>query len=293
MIIACASGKGGTGKTTVATNLAVQLAKQRSVQVLDCDAEEPNGHLFLRLKEEGREDVRVFTPEVDESRCNHCGRCAAHCRFNAITVLGEHVLVFPELCHSCGVCCYVCERGAINEVGRPVGFLRRGVADSVAFVGGELNPGEAMADPVIEAVRDAVDPTALSIIDAPPGTTCPTVASVRGADLCLLVTEPTPFGLSDLRMAVGMCRRLRVPVRAIINRCDLGDDRVAEYCRREGISILARLPWDRGLAEAYARGELIATSSEDWAERFAALAEDVLQLEREVIFRAGTGGHQR
>ncbi len=279
MSIACASGKGGTGKTTVATNLAAFLAALRPVQLLDCDVEEPNCHLFLPLdKKRRREEVTVFVPEVDEAKCDRCGRCAASCRFNAISVLGDHVLVFPELCHSCGVCSYVCERDAISEVGRALGFLRGGSAGDVVFWGGDINPGEAMAEPVIAAVRAKTERASLNIIDAPPGTTCPTVAAVRGVDLCLLITEPTPFGLSDLDMAVGMCRRLRVRAQVIINRCDLGDEQVEEYCRAEGIPVLDRLPWDRTLAEAYARGALVIDESENWAERFGALCRDILHL---------------
>ncbi len=275
--IACASGKGGTGKTTIATNLAVVLAKSTPVQLLDCDVEEPNSHLFLYPQDVLEEDVGVLVPTVDESLCSRCGRCADHCRFNAISLLGDYVLVFEELCHSCGVCSYVCGEGAVSEMKRTVGIIRRGWARDVDFVGGRLNVGEAIAVPVISRVKGEVDDDRLVLIDAPPGTTCPTVEAVRGVDLCLLVTEPTPFGLGDLQMAVAMCRKLGVPVAVIVNRHDLGDERTERYCAQECIPVLARLPWDRDLAEAYARGRLVIDEVPRWEKAFFELAGEVMQ----------------
>lgn len=272
MTVACASGKGGTGKTTVATNLAAVMSREGEVQLLDCDVENPNSHLFLQLTEDSRQEVEVLNPEVDEDICSRCGDCVRACNFSAISLLAGHPMVFPELCHSCGVCSYVCPEGAISEVGRTVGFIRKGRAGGVAFAGGELNPGEAIAVPVIEAVRKQAPEDALVILDAPPGTSCPVIASVRGADLCLLITEPTPFGLSDLKMAVGMCEKMQIPVRVVINQCDMGDDRVEQYCRSRDIPILAQLPWDRKLASVYAQGGLIAEASEQWSQRFLDLA---------------------
>ncbi len=283
MTIACASGKGGTGKTTVATNLATVLARESRVQFLDCDAENPNGHLFLKPGRVSRREVEVSIPEVDEAGCSQCGRCVQACNFSAISLLGEHLMVFDELCHSCGVCSYVCPEGAIAEVGRAVGFIRRGRVGSVSFAGGELNPGEAIAVPVIDAVRRCASGSGLVIVDAPPGTSCPTMASVRGADFCLLVTEPTPFGLSDLKMAVGMCNRLGIPLAVIINRCDLGDDGVEAYCRSQDIAVLARFPWDRKLASVYAQGGLVCEASVQWSERF-------LELGRTLKAMVGGGG---
>lgn len=277
MTIACASGKGGTGKTTIATNLAVMLARRARVQLLDCDVEEPNSHLFLHPQEVLEIEVQVPVPDVDESLCSRCGRCADSCRFNAISLLGDYVLVFSELCHSCGVCSYVCRDGAISEVHRTIGTIRRGRARDVDFVGGQLNVGEAIAVPVISRVKSEANEESLVIIDVPPGATCPTVEAVRGVDLCLLVTEPTPFGFGDLEVAVGMCRELGVPVAVIINRCDLGDDRTVRYCAEESIPVLAQLPWDRDLATAYARGRLIIDESPRWEETFSVMTEKVMQ----------------
>lgn len=270
LTVACASGKGGTGKTTVATNLAMEMARESKskIQLLDCDVENPNSHLFLKMDPVVREEVEVLIPQINEPHCSRCGRCVQACNFSALSLLGEHLLVFPELCHSCGLCSYICPERAISEVGRAVGFIRRGTAGTLDFVGGELNPGEAIAVPVIDAVRKRASNDALVIIDAPPGTSCPTVASVQTADFCLLVTEPTPFGLSDLEMAVGMCDKLQVPVGVIINRCDLGDGKVEQYCHSRKLPILAQFPWDRKLASTYAQGGLISEVSRSWSERF-------------------------
>ncbi len=284
LTVACASGKGGTGKTTVATNLAMEMARENKgkIQLLDCDVENPNSHLFLKMDPVPEERVEVLIPEIDEIHCSRCGRCVQACNFSALSLLGEHLLVFPELCHSCGFCSYICPEAAISEVGRAVGLIRRGTAGTLDFVGGELNPGEAIAVPVIDAVRKRASNGSLVIIDAPPGTSCPTVASVQGADFCVLVTEPTPFGLSDLKMAVGMCDKLQVPVGVIINQCDLGDKGVEEYCHSRKLPILAQLPWDRQLASIYARGGLICEHSGAWSERF-------LEIGRMLKTSAGRG----
>ncbi len=273
--IACASGKGGTGKTTVATNLARVLSKRGRVHLLDCDVEGPNDHLFLHIEEANTRDVTIPLPEVDPEVCNGCGLCADACQFNAIALLGDTVLVFSELCHSCGVCGYLCPTGAITERPRIIGTITTGTAGELEFVGGSLNPGEPLAPPIIAAVKGNGQESGDTIIDAAPGTTCPTVEAVRGADYCLLVTEPTPFGLSDLEMAVGMCRRLEVPVGVLINRCDLGDDRVQVYCEEQDIPIVARFPFDLALARAYARGDLVVDKSPEWEQRFEALSETI------------------
>ena len=219
MKIAVASGKGGTGKTTVATNLAYVASRNgQSVAYLDCDVEEPNGHIFLKPVITNSKPVGNLIPRVDAEKCTHCGKCGEICRFSAIVCLGEKVLVFPELCHACGGCMLVCPVEAITEVPREMGKLETGNAGPIRFVRGLLNIGEAMSLPVIKEVRAAVPKAELVIVDAPPGTSCPVIESVRGCDFVLLVTEPTPFGLNDLKLAVEMVRALGLPFGIVINK---------------------------------------------------------------------------
>jgi MinD superfamily P-loop ATPase len=262
MRIAVASGKGGTGKTTVATNLAVTLSSQGvPVRVLDCDVEEPNAHLFLRPEFTVTRDVTMPVPVVDERRCTNCGVCGDVCAFNAIVPVGSAVLLFPELCHGCGACTLLCPEHAITEVERSLGVLQAGRAGDIGFAHGRLNVGEAKAPPVIDAVRALADvPTGeVTILDAPPGTSCPVIAAVRDADLVLLVAEPTPFGLHDLGLAVEMLEAVGRPGALVINRSDGHDEGVEELARQHGIEIVARIPDDRRVAEAYARGALPVT----------------------------------
>jgi len=255
LILAVASGKGGTGKTTVAVNLA--LCSPKPVRLLDCDVEEPNCHIFLKPSIHAREAVSLPVPFVDEAKCNACGECGRICEFHAIVVLRTAPLVFPELCHGCGGCAQVCPTGAIKEVAREIGVVEAGVGKGVEIVQGRLNIGHPMSPPIIRAVKRHASPENLNIIDCPPGTSCPVVAAMRGSDNVLLVTEPTPFGLHDLKLAVETVRQLGIPFGVIINRADSGDDRVAEYCHREGIPVLLEIPEDRRIAEAYSRGETI------------------------------------
>jgi MinD superfamily P-loop ATPase len=257
MRVAIASGKGGTGKTTVATNLAwVASRKGRSVAYVDCDVEEPNGHLFLKPQITSTAPAGWLHPVVDEEKCTQCGLCGEICQYSAIVCIGRKVLVYPELCHACGGCSLVCESEAITEVLRDTGRLELGVAGQVQFVHGLLNVGESMSAPLVRQVKAAMPEADLVIIDSPPGTSCPVIESVRGADFVLLVTEPTPFGLNDLKLAVEMVRALKLPLAVCINRADLGDEETQEYCRREGIEILAEIPDDRRVAEAYSCGIL-------------------------------------
>ena len=274
-VIACASGKGGTGKTTVATNLARLLSANAEVHLLDCDVEGPNDHLFFDFDPTEQEPVEVPLPKVDLERCDGCGVCSDACTFNAISVLGEKVLVFPELCHSCGVCAYVCPRDAVSEEPRTIGVLTHASVGTMIFTGGELFPGEPLAPPIIQAVKKTISPGNITLIDAAPGTSCPTVEAIHGADFCVLVTEPTAFGLGDLQMAVGMGRRLGVPLGIVINRCNLGDDRVEAYCHEEALPILARFPLDLDLARCYARGALVVDHSEGWRDRFRQLGNAI------------------
>ena len=257
MRIAIASGKGGTGKTTVATNLAWVAARNgHSVAYLDCDVEEPNGHLFLKPEIESSRPIGRLHPAVDGQKCAHCGLCGEICQYSAIVCIGEKVLVYPELCHACGGCLLVCAPGAITEVQRESGKLQVGQAGPVRFVGGLLRIGEAMSTHLIHQVKQAAPESDLVIVDSPSGTSCPVIESVRDADYVLLVTEPTPFGLNDLKLAMDMVRTMKLPMGVVINRAGSGDGQTAEYCRSQGIDVLAEIPDDRRVAEAYSRGVL-------------------------------------
>ena len=275
MIISVASGKGGTGKTTIATSLAPSLGKG---QFLDCDVEEPNAHIFLKPQIEGRKLVGIPVPEVDESRCTHCGKCAEACEFNAIVVIKHKVLVFPELCHGCGGCTYICPEKAIKETDRIIGVVERGPAGTIDFVHGILNVGEPMAPPLIREVKHLINHMGNVIIDASPGTSCPVVEAVKDSDFCLLVTEPTPFGLHDLKLAVGMLKKLCIPYGVIINSAGLGDTEVEEYCSSENIPILMNIPWDRRIAEAYSRGIPLILALPEYKKKFLHLYEQIAGL---------------
>jgi MinD superfamily P-loop ATPase len=276
MIISIASGKGGTGKTTVATNLAVSLGS--AVQLLDCDVEEPNAHLFMHPVFDLTETVTTPVPEVDMDKCTLCGKCGDICQFKAIVVVGETVLPFEELCHSCGGCMAVCPEDAITEKGRQLGIIQKGHRNGIEFIHGKLRVGEAMSPPLINKVLSYTDPARLTIVDAPPGTSCPVIESMKNADFVLLVTEPTPFGLHDLKLAVGAVNILDIPCGLVINRSDLGDEKVKEYADHENLPILMEIPFDRQIAETYSRGELIVEAMPEWKEKFLELNEKIKAL---------------
>ena len=273
MIISIASGKGGTGKTTVATNLALSVGSD--VQFLDCDVEEPNAHLFIHPRFEKNETITTPVPQVDENKCTLCGKCAEICQFKAIVVIGETVLPFPELCHSCGGCMEVCPEKAITETGRDLGVIEAGHRNGLEFIHGRLRVGEAMSPPLIRKVRACARPDTLTIIDAPPGTSCPVIAAMKDVDFVLLVTEPTPFGLYDLRLAVGAVKILGIPCGLVINRSDMGDDQVMAYAKEEKLSILMEIPFDRRIAEVYSRGEALVEVMPEWKERFSGLYDRI------------------
>jgi len=262
MIISIASGKGGTGKTTIATNLAAAL--EEPVQLLDCDVEEPNAHLFLKPEIQRSYDFQLEVPEIDLEKCTFCGKCQEICQFNAIAILPEMALTFPELCHSCGGCFLVCPENAVKSRTRSIGVVEVGYRKNIRFVHGRLRVGEAMAPPLIRRVKAEAEPNGLIIIDAPPGTSCPVVTTLWGSDAVLLVTEPTPFGLHDLELAVGAVRELQLPMGLVINRSDLGDRRVHDYAARENIPVLLEIPFDREAAKIYAQGGLLVEKLPQW-----------------------------
>jgi len=269
MIISVASGKGGTGKTTVATNLAASVGGK--VCLMDCDVEEPNAHLFLNPVLKSTRTVTTLVPEIDEEKCNRCGKCAEICQFRALVVLGQTVLSFENLCHSCGGCEMVCSVKAIRWKERGLGTIRNGQHNGLEFVDGQLRIGEAMSPPLIREVRAQTAAEGLTIIDAPPGTSCPVIAAMKGADFVLLDTEPTPFGFHDLKLALGAVRMLGIPCGLVINRSDIGYGKVKEYAGEESLPVLMEIPFNRGIAEAYSRGELLSESMPEWKEKFMEL----------------------
>ena len=278
MKIAIASGKGGTGKTCVATSLAFVAAANRSLTYLDCDVEEPNGAILLKPSIEETRSATVSVPRVEPALCTGCRKCAEICQYGAILALNGRVLVFPHLCHGCGGCWLVCPHGAIRESAREIGKLSLGWAGPIRFAQGLLNIGEAMSPPLIRQVKTVAPPAGLVIIDSPPGTSCPVVESVRDVDYVILVTEPTPFGLHDLKMAVELLRVLGHRFGVVINRARVAESLTSRYCEEEGIEVLAEIPDDRRIAEAYSRGELPCGVAPSYGDLFAALLARVESL---------------
>lgn len=265
MIIAVASGKGGTGKTTVSTNLALSI---KNIQFLDCDVEEPNANIFIKAKITNHQDVSVSTPYINTNTCNYCGNCSDFCAYNALAVVSKKVLVFPELCHSCGGCQIVCPKNAISYKQRKIGTIQHGQTSNIDFYQGVLHIGESQAVPVIKALKRTIKKNKNVIIDVPPGTSCPVIESIQGSDYCILVTEPTPFGLHDLKLAVELLKHIQITYGVIINRDGSGDESVEQYCINENIPILLKIPQRKKIAELYSNGTPIVYESPRWKEMF-------------------------
>lgn len=281
MIISVASGKGGTGKTTVAVALALSLSEEYPVQFLDSDVEEPDAHLFLQPQINRSVAVEVPIPEILEDRCTHCGLCAQFCAYKALAVLKDTVLVFPELCRSCGGCQLICPEQAIKEVGQRIGVIEYGLAGKIQFIQGKLDIGQTRPTPLTRELKKQIIPTNLVVIDSPPGTSCPVVEAVRGSHFTLLVTEPTPFGLNDLQLSVEVLRQLDIPLGVIINRAGLGADNLIEdYCRQESLPVLMKIPFDREIALAYSQGKALIAALPQYREKFKELFATIKELAR-------------
>jgi MinD superfamily P-loop ATPase len=272
MIISIASGKGGTGKTTVATNLALSLEE---VQLIDCDVEEPNANIFLNATIHERKEISVDIPKIDKTLCDFCKKCSEFCMYNALAVVPTDILVFPELCHSCGGCKLVCPQDAISWDKRAVGVIEHGTTNGMDFYHGVLNVGEIQAIPVIKALKRKINKDKWVILDAPPGTSCPVIETVNSSDYCILVTEPTPFGLHDLKLAVEMIRHLKIPFGVIINRDGIGYRKVEDYCQKEKISIVMKIPHSEKIANLYSKGIPFVTELPEWRQRFCTLFSDI------------------
>ncbi|MCD4831659.1 MAG: ATP-binding protein [Anaerohalosphaeraceae bacterium] len=276
MKIAIASGKGGTGKTTIATNLAYSIAQTgKVVQYLDCDVEEPNGHIFLKPNIEKTLSITIDVPEVDSELCNGCGKCGQLCQYSAIISLKEIVMTFEQLCHSCGGCMLVCPTGAIKMKQKEIGFADFGTANGVKFGQGRLKIGDIHTPPLIKKVKANALAEGIVIIDAPPGTSCPVIEAIKGADFVLLVTEPTPFGLNDLKLAVLMVRELGIPFAVVINRSEPDEQMTNQYCQDENIDIIFEVPDDRRIAEAYSIGKMVVDILPDYKKEFVGLYESI------------------
>ncbi|AFK87362.1 MULTISPECIES: ATP-binding protein [Thermoanaerobacterium] len=273
--IAVLSGKGGTGKTTVSSNLA---KIQKSIYV-DCDVEEPNGYLFLKPEVEKVKDVNVMIPSIDYDKCTLCGECTKACRFGALMRLTKKILVFDHLCHSCGACYEICPYNAIKEIPKKIGVVRVGRSDDIDFIDGKLNIGEASGVPIIKEIKDLIKETDKNvIIDSPPGTSCSVIHSVEGSDYCLLVTEPTPYGLHDLKLAVELVKELHLPFAVIINKSGESDSIIEDYCNKENISVIAKIPFKKEYAELYSKGNLLIEEDDEIRHTFENLSQRLMEL---------------
>jgi MinD superfamily P-loop ATPase len=278
MIVSVASGKGGTGKTSVAVNMALSIG---NLQLLDCDVEEPNDHIFLKPKISSVQPVTVSVPIVNETLCDRCRKCADFCQYNALFVGSDEVLVFPDLCHSCGGCALVCPEEAISEVPHKIGTLKLGTNGNVELVYGELEVQKPMAVPIIKEVKRRIKRDKDAILDSPPGTSCPVIQTVKNSDFCILVSEPTPFGLHDLKIILQVLESMEIPSGVIVNRAGVGDKKIYEFCRGKNIPILLEIPYNKRIAELYSRGIPFSQEMPEWRAKFLALFNTIRGLAKE------------
>lgn len=274
MKIAVLSGKGGTGKTTISVNLAVQNPE---CILIDTDVEEPNSHIFLKADIDEATPVMVEYPEVDADKCTLCGKCGDFCNFNAIIPAKNQVLVFKESCHSCGGCAVVCPEGAIKYNKRETGKIYSGKSkyNDLQMKYGELNVGELSGVAIIKNEKKMIENEEYVIIDSPPGTSCATSNTLDNVDFAVLVSEPTPFGVSDMKMVVEMLRDMEIPFVVVVNKAGLGDNEIYEYCKSESIDILEEIPYDKDIAKLYADGEIFSLHMEEYAKKFSRLFENI------------------
>lgn len=261
-------GKGGTGKTTVAVNLALSLAENEKVQLIDCDVEEPNAYIFLKPEITERKKAFIPVPDIDKEKCIYCKKCGEACEFNAIAILPKNFIIFNELCHGCGLCTLICPKNAITENNREIGIVEKGIFYKIEVVYGTLNIGEAMSSPLINVVKDKIDHNKTVIIDAPPGAACHVIETLCGSDYCILVTEPTPFGLYDLKIVVELLEKLKIPHGVIINKDGIGNDKTEKFCNENKIQILLKIPYNKRIAETYSRGIPFVMEMSEWNEKF-------------------------
>lgn len=269
MIISIASGKGGTGKTTVSTALALSITED--LIFVDADVEEPNARIFIRPDISGTKPAYVLIPEVDHKKCIACGRCQEVCQFNAVVLMGDRVMVFDNLCHSCGGCKHFCPVNAITEVKKEIGIIETGQKDNIFFIDGRLNIGQAVSPPLIKQLKKSIPQDKTVIIDAPPGTSCPVIEAISDSDYCILVTEPTPFGLNDLKLAHETVKKLNIPSGLIINRADKNSALIDNYCQKENLEVIMRIPFDKKIARNYARGVPLSEVSCKYKKEFKKL----------------------
>ncbi len=280
MQIAVASGKGGTGKTTIATSLALSLVDWGNIRYLDCDVEAPNGHLFLKPEYTRKSQAVIQIPQIQSDRCTLCGKCVEVCQFHALAKVGKTILVFPQLCHGCGSCTWNCPENAIVEISNPIGLLETGLTtEGILFLRGLLTISEPMPTPIIRQLKRLEPPQkdAIIILDAPPGASCSVVETLRGADFVLLVTEPTPFGLHDLKQMLGIVNEMGIPAGIVINRDGIGDSRMDEFLIQNHLPVMLRIPFDKLLAVALAEGRTLIDLYPEYRQHFQTLYQQILE----------------
>ncbi len=277
MKIAIASGKGGTGKTFVATNLAFALSESIQVSLVDCDVEEPNSHLFLNPEIKEKQDITIKVPVIDNSKCTGCRLCSSHCEFHALITVKNKTYVFEELCHGCGFCMRICPEGAIGEKGKVIGEFEYGFVGRMDFYMGRIKIGTELATPVIRFVKSKVNNRGVVIFDSPPGTSCPVVETIEDCDFVVLVTEPSPFGLNDLKLAVETVREMGINFGVVENRAMERVNIIKDYCREEGIPLLSEIPLDRDIAEVYSHGRLVVREIPSYRDRFLKIYNEIVK----------------